>query len=136
LGRLGLVEVDQCTIPINSTSPAVNRNSSRHSGAADHKISARADSAQQQPGICGHVLQSQDSEGEFKAGTYQLSLTQSAAFDRRENLEGEVVQRSFTIPEGWSLRQMAATLKISVFPATDFSGGSKPDCVTTSVVTC
>jgi len=29
--------------------------------------------------------------------------------------QGQVVQRSFTIPEGWSLRQMAATLKISVF---------------------
>jgi UPF0755 protein len=66
-------------------------------------------------------LQSQDSKGEFKAGTYQLSPTQSLPLIAEKIWKGEVVQRSFTIPEGWSLRQMAAYFEdIGFFPATDF----------------
>jgi len=59
----------------------------------------------------------------------------TAAFDRRENLAGSGCQRSFTIPEGWSLRQMAATLKTSVFPATDFLAAAS-QMQPVSVVTC
>ena len=66
-------------------------------------------------------LQWQDPKGGFKAGTYQLSPTQplSAIADKIWN--GQVVQQSFTIPEGWSLRQMAAYFEAQgFFPATEF----------------
>lgn len=66
-------------------------------------------------------LQWQDSKGEFKAGTYQLSPTQPLPLIAEKIWQGQVVQRSFTIPEGWSLRQMAAYFEdIGFFPATDF----------------
>ena len=65
-------------------------------------------------------LQWHDSKGEFKAGTYQLSPTQPLPLIAEKIWQGQVVQRSFTIPEGWSLRQMAAYFEdIGFFPATD-----------------
>lgn len=53
-------------------------------------------------------LQWQDPNGGFKAGTYQLSPTQALPEIAEQIWQGKVVQQSFTIPEGWSLRQMAA----------------------------
>lgn len=52
-------------------------------------------------------LESQDPKGDFKAGTYELLPTQSLPEIAQTIRQGKVVQRSFTIPEGWSLRQMA-----------------------------
>jgi len=62
----------------------------------------------------------QDKAG-FKAGTYQLSPTQSLPEIAVEITKGNEVQRSFTIPEGWSLKQMAAYFEAQgFFKAEDF----------------
>lgn len=66
-------------------------------------------------------LQWQDPKGGFKAGTYQLSPNQPLSTIAEKIWTGEVVQQNFTIPEGWSLRQMAAYFEEQgFFPATDF----------------
>ncbi len=66
-------------------------------------------------------LQWQDPQGDFKAGTYQLSPTEPLAAIAATIRQGKVVEYSFTIPEGWSLRQMAAYFEqIGFFPAKDF----------------
>lgn len=57
----------------------------------------------------------QDSKGGFKAGTYQLSPTQPLSEIADRIWHGKVVQQSFTIPEGWSLRQMAAYFEAQGF---------------------
>lgn len=44
----------------------------------------------------------------FQAGTYELSPAQPLQAIADQILQGDVVQRRFTVPEGWSLRQMAA----------------------------
>lgn len=49
----------------------------------------------------------QKREGGFQAGTYELSPTQSLVDIANQIWQGQVVQQSFTIPEGWSLQQMA-----------------------------
>ncbi|MGL5062829.1 MAG: endolytic transglycosylase MltG [Microcoleus sp.] len=63
----------------------------------------------------------QNREGGFKAGTYQLSPTQPLSTVAEKIWNGEVVQQSFTIPEGWSLRDMAAYFETQgFFPAQEF----------------
>lgn len=52
-------------------------------------------------------LSSQDSQGGFQAGTYELSPTQTMQAIAATIWAGDVVRQSFTIPEGWSIRQMA-----------------------------
>ncbi|MGL5080879.1 MAG: endolytic transglycosylase MltG [Microcoleaceae cyanobacterium] len=52
-------------------------------------------------------LMFQDPEGEFKAGTYQMVPTQPLSAIAEKVWKGEVMQSSFTIPEGWSIQQMA-----------------------------
>jgi len=71
--------------------------------------------------IWARWLQWQDSRGGFQAGTYQLSPTQPLPDIAKKIWTGKVVQRSFTIPEGWSLRQMAAYFEAQgLFSAEDF----------------
>ena len=53
-------------------------------------------------------LQWQNPKGGFQAGTYQISPDRPLAEVANKIWRGQVVQQSFTIPEGWSLRQMAA----------------------------
>ncbi len=66
-------------------------------------------------------LQWQDPNGDFKAGTYQLSPNQPLSAIADKIWRGQVVQRSFTIPEGWSLQQMADYFaEQGFFPAKDF----------------
>lgn len=48
-----------------------------------------------------------DPDGEFKAGNYQLSPTESLSAIADRIWTGEVMQTSFTIPEGWSIQEMA-----------------------------
>jgi UPF0755 protein len=63
----------------------------------------------------------QDAKGGFQAGTYQLSKTQSLPEIASTIWAGKVTQRSFTIPEGWSMRQMAQYFEQQgFFPAKDF----------------
>ena len=65
-------------------------------------------------------LSVQDKAG-FKAGTYQLSPTKSLPEIAAAITTGNEVQRSFTIPEGWSLKQMAAYFESQgFFSARDF----------------
>jgi UPF0755 protein len=62
-----------------------------------------------------------DPEGNFKAGMYELSPTQPLPDLAQKIWRGEVVQNSYTIPEGWSLRQMAAYFEErAFFSAKDF----------------
>jgi UPF0755 protein len=49
----------------------------------------------------------QNREGVFLAGTYVLSPNEPMQAIANKIWQGEVVQQSFTIPEGWSLEQMA-----------------------------
>ena len=46
-------------------------------------------------------------EGGFQAGTYSLSPTQSLSEIANQIWDGDVIQTSFTIPEGWNRSQMA-----------------------------
>ncbi|MEG4113174.1 MULTISPECIES: endolytic transglycosylase MltG [unclassified Microcoleus] len=63
----------------------------------------------------------QNREGGFQAGTYRLSPTQPLSAVADKIWKGEVVQQSFTIPEGWSLQQMSAYFEAQgFFPAKDF----------------
>ncbi len=71
--------------------------------------------------LWGRWLRCQDPKGGFKAGTYQLSPTEPMSAIAQKIWTGKVVQRSFTIREGWSLRQMAAYFEAQgFFPAKDF----------------
>lgn len=48
-----------------------------------------------------------DRQGSFQAGTYELSPNESLSEIAEKIWRGQVVERSFTIPEGWSIQQMA-----------------------------
>jgi UPF0755 protein len=50
-------------------------------------------------------------EGGFQAGTYALSPQAPLGAIARQIWNGEVIQLSFTIPEGWNRGQMAAALE-------------------------
>lgn len=66
-------------------------------------------------------LRLQNKPGGFQAGTYQLSPTNSLPEIADTIWAGKVMQRSFTIPEGWSIRQMAAYFESQgFFKAQDF----------------
>jgi UPF0755 protein len=59
--------------------------------------------------------------GGFQAGTYQLSKAQSLPDIAGKIWSGEVIHSSFTIPEGWSIREMAIYFEQQgFFPAQDF----------------
>ncbi len=49
----------------------------------------------------------QNREGSFQAGTYELSPAEPMENIANQIWQGKVMQSSFTIPEGWSLKQMA-----------------------------
>jgi len=72
--------------------------------------------------LWGHWLQWQNSKGGgFKAGTYLLSPTEPMATIALQIWQGKIVERSFTIPEGWSIRKMAAYFEAQgFFKARDF----------------
>lgn len=59
--------------------------------------------------------------GGYQAGTYALSPTQSLQEIAGQIRSGEVLQTSFTIPEGWTREQMAAAFEDrGFFAAQDF----------------
>ncbi|WP_088893619.1 endolytic transglycosylase MltG [Leptolyngbya ohadii] len=57
--------------------------------------------------IWSRWLSQQDRTGGFQAGTYELSSDQSMTAIADQLWRGDVVQSSYTIPEGWSMQQMA-----------------------------
>ncbi|PSB17506.1 endolytic transglycosylase MltG [Phormidesmis priestleyi ULC007] len=60
-------------------------------------------------------------DGGFQAGNYELSTAEPLQAIAQKIWTGEVAQRSFTIPEGWSLRQMASYFEQQgFFKAQDF----------------
>lgn len=66
-------------------------------------------------------LKLQDPEGGFKAGNYALSSTQPLQAIAAQIWQGRVVELSFTIPEGWSIQQMATYFEAQgFFSAADF----------------
>ncbi len=66
-------------------------------------------------------LMMKDPKGGFQAGTYQLSKTQTMQDIASKIWAGQVAQVSFTIPEGWSIREMAQYFEQQkLFPAQDF----------------
>lgn len=66
-------------------------------------------------------LMLKQSDGGFQAGNYELSTAEPLQAIAQKIWTGEVAQRSFTIPEGWSLRQMASYFEQQgFFKAEDF----------------
>lgn len=62
-----------------------------------------------------------DPNGGFQAGNYELSPSDSLQAIADTIWQGQVAQRSFTIPEGWSMKQMANYFeKQGYFKAQDF----------------
>jgi UPF0755 protein len=59
-------------------------------------------------GLWARWLSSQESKGGFKAGTYEFAKTESMQAIATKIWKGEIMQLSFTIPEGWSVEKMAA----------------------------
>lgn len=62
-------------------------------------------------GLLARWMALQKPEGGFQAGIYQLSPNQSMATIANQIWNGEVVRLKFTIPEGWTLQQIAAYLE-------------------------
>jgi UPF0755 protein len=62
-----------------------------------------------------------DRSGSFLAGTYELSPSETLPAIAAKVWQGEVAEQSFTIPEGWSIQQMAEYFEDKgYFPASDF----------------
>lgn len=65
--------------------------------------------------------QARQADGGFQAGTYALSPTASMTEIANTIWTGQVIQTSFTIPEGWNMRQMADYFeREGFFSAADF----------------
>ncbi|BAW96966.1 hypothetical protein NIES970_19100 [[Synechococcus] sp. NIES-970] len=65
-------------------------------------------------------------EGSLKAGIYQFPPNQELPAIAQQIWTGEVVQSRVTIPEGWSIQQMANRFEaLGLFPAADFVAATK-----------
>jgi UPF0755 protein len=65
--------------------------------------------------------QQQDAQGGFKAGTYLVSPDESLTAIATKIWRGEIMQTNFTIPEGWSIKQMANYFEsLGYFQAEEF----------------
>jgi UPF0755 protein len=70
--------------------------------------------------------QATDSAGGFKAGTYQLSPEESLTEIASKIWDGKIMQIDFTIPEGWSTRQMGKYFESrGYFSAAEFAEAVK-----------
>jgi UPF0755 protein len=68
----------------------------------------------------------QNRAGSFQAGTYEISPSESLPDIANKLWEGNVVERSFTIPEGWSIQQMSAYFAgQGLFSADEFVAATK-----------
>ena len=62
-----------------------------------------------------------DSKGGFKAGTYQISPQESLSDIAAKIWDGKIMQTNFTVPEGWSTKQMAEYFEsLGYFSAEEF----------------
>ena len=65
--------------------------------------------------------QLQDKSGGFKAGTYQVSARESLPTVANKIWQGQTTKTKFTIPEGWSIKQMATHFEsLGFFSADEF----------------
>jgi UPF0755 protein len=63
----------------------------------------------------------QQPKGGFQAGSYEVSPSEPLTTIAHKIWTGDVIKRSFTIPEGWSIRKMAAYFEQQgYFKAADF----------------
>lgn len=70
--------------------------------------------------------QQQDNNGGFKAGTYLIPADSSLPDIAGKIWRGEVMQTNFTIPEGWSIEQMANYFdSLGYFSAEEFLAATK-----------
>ena len=68
-----------------------------------------------------YTLKLQEQPDNLQAGTYRLSPTDSLAEIGTKIIEGEVITTRFTIPEGWTQKQMAGYFQeLGYFSATEF----------------
>ena len=67
------------------------------------------------------LKQATDSGGGFKAGTYEVSPTESLSDIAGKIWDGKIMQVNFTIPEGWSTMQMGEYFEeLGYFSAEEF----------------
>ena len=67
------------------------------------------------------LKQATDSSGGFKAGTYEVSPTESLGDIAGKIWDGKIMQVNFTIPEGWSTMQMGEYFEeLDYFSAEEF----------------
>ncbi len=72
------------------------------------------------------LQQQRDATGGFKAGTYALSPQYALPKIAGKIWRGEIMQTRFTIPEGWSIKQMGDYFEsLGYFPAADFIAATK-----------
>ena len=72
------------------------------------------------------LKQAQDSQGGFKAGTYLVSPEEPLGDIASKIWSGEIMQTNFTIPEGWSTKQMAKHFEsLDYFSAEEFEAAVK-----------
>ncbi|VEP11963.1 Endolytic murein transglycosylase [Hyella patelloides LEGE 07179] len=72
------------------------------------------------------LQQQQDNGGGFKAGTYLVSLDESLPDIATKIWNGEIMQTNFTIPEGWSMEQMANYFEsLDYFTAEEFLAATR-----------
>ena len=68
------------------------------------------------------LKQTTDSDGGFKAGTYLVSPEESLSDIAGKIWDGEIMQTNFTVPEGWSTKQMADYFEsLGFFSAEEFN---------------
>ena len=71
--------------------------------------------------ILTKLKQFKDSQGGYKAGTYLISPEEPLSDIAAKIWDGEIMQTNFTIPEGWSTRQMAEYFEsLDYFSAEEF----------------
>ena len=72
------------------------------------------------------LQQKKDSNGGFKAGTYLVSPDESLPDIADKIWRGEIMQTTFTIPEGWSMKQMAERFEsLGYFTAEEFLAATR-----------
>ncbi len=71
-------------------------------------------------------LATQNPEGGFQAGTYEISFNDSLPEIASQIWQGRVMQRSFTIPEGWSIKQMGRYFEsLGFFTEEEFTASAR-----------
>jgi UPF0755 protein len=64
--------------------------------------------------------------GGFQAGTYELSPSDGLNAIAQKIWSGKIATRTFSIPEGWSMQDMAAHFEqLGMFPASEFLAAAK-----------